>query len=235
MKDIPGIIKRARENNVKTIINNGTDAQSNRKTLELAKKYPEVKVALGLYPIDALKLSDEEIGKELIFISKNKERIVAIGEVGIDLKWSQDLEKQEENFQRFIDLALKIDKPLIVHARGAEKEAINLLEKNKCKKVVMHCFNGDMKLVKKIANNGWFLTLPANVTFSEHFQKIVEKVSLNNLLCETDSPYLHPIKGKRDNEPANVIESYKKIAEIKKLHLKEVEEQIEKNFEKLFE
>jgi TatD DNase family protein len=98
----------------------------------------------------------------------------------------------------------------------------------------MHCFNGGLKLVEKIIKNRWFLTIPANVTFSENFQKIVEKAPLNQLLCETDSPYLHPIKGKKDNEPANVIESYRKIAEIKRLDLKEVEEQIEQNFKRLF-
>jgi TatD DNase family protein len=98
----------------------------------------------------------------------------------------------------------------------------------------MHCFSGSFKLVNRIIENGWYLTIPTNVTFSEHFQKVVERVDIKSLLCETDSPFLHPIKGKHDNEPANIIESYRKIAEIKKLGLNEVEKIIENNFERLF-
>jgi TatD DNase family protein len=233
MQDIPEIIKRANDKKVGIIVNNGINIESNRKTLELAKRYG-VKAALGIYPIDALKLSEKEINEEINFIKKNNEKVIAIGEVGIDLKWSNDLEKQQINFQKFIDLAKELDKPLIVHARNAEKETIDILEKNKCKKVIMHCFGGDMKLVERIIKNKWLMSIPANVVFSEHFQKIVETAPIENLLCETDSPYLHPIKGQKDNEPSNVIESYKKIAEIKKITLKEAQEKIYKNFEETF-
>lgn len=234
MENISEIINNARRNNVKIIINNGINIETNRKTLELAKKYLEIKCALGIYPIDALKLSNEDLEKEIKFIKENNEKIIAIGEVGIDLKWSKDLEKQKKIFQKFIDLALEIDKPLIVHARGAEKDVIELLEKNKCERVLMHCFCGSGNLVKRIVNNGWYLSIPANVVFSEQFQQIVEMVDLENLFCETDSPYLHPIKGKRNNEPANVMESYKKIAEIKGLSLEKVEKKIRNNFNRLF-
>jgi TatD DNase family protein len=228
-KKIEEVVRRARKAGVKVIVCNGVNPASNRKVLELAARYLEIKVALGIYPTDALKMSSSEIDKELNFIREKAGQIIAIGEVGIDLKESNDLEKQGKTFQKVIDLALEIDKPLIVHSRKAEKEVIEMLEKNKVKKVIMHCFNGNFKLVQKIVENGWKLTVPTNVKHSEHFQHVIARVPVENLLCETDSPFLHPDK-ERDNEPANVVVSYEKIALIKGLQLKEVERKIERNF-----
>lgn len=227
------IISNARKTNTKIIVSNGTNPQSNRKVLQISEKYPEVKSALGIYPIDALSFSDEEIDEEIKFIKKNKNKIVAIGEVGIDLKESQDLEKQSKNFTKFVELSKEIKKPIIIHSRKAEKEVIEILEKEKASLVVMHCFCGNFNLVKKILGNNWKITIPTSVTRSEHFQKIIELAPIKNLLCETDSPYLHPQK-LDNNEPSNVIWSYKKIAEIKKIPLAEVREQIAENYFSLF-
>jgi len=143
------------------------------------------------------------------------------------------LEKQKKTFQKFINLARELNIPIVIHSRKAEAEAIELLEKSEYKKIIMHCFNGNLKLVKKIIENGWFLSIPTNVKHAEHFQKVIELTPIEQLFCETDSPFLHPDK-KFPNEPANVVESYKKIAEIKKLSLKEVEKKIEENYKKLF-
>lgn len=231
-EQVKKIVQRARKKDVGIIVCNGVKPESNRKVLELAGKYPEIRAALGLYPTDALALSDEEIDSELDFIRKNSEKIIAIGEVGLDFKETEDKERQVGIFEKIIDLALELDKALIVHSRKAEKEVIDLLEKKKAKKVVMHCFSGNFKLVQRIVENGWMMTIPTNVRNSEHFQKVIERVPLENLLCETDSPFLHPDK-KENNEPANVVVSYEKIAEIKGLKMGEVERKIEGNFEKL--
>ena len=231
-KKIGEIVKRAKERGIGVIVNNGVNAGTNRLTLQLSEQFPEIKAALGLYPIDALLLDEKEIEKELKFIEKNKDKIFAIGEVGIDLKEPKELEKQTQIFEKVIKLAMKIDKPLIVHSRKAEEECIQTLERLKARKVIMHCFSGNMNLVKQIVGNGWFLSIPANVKYSEHFQTIVKLVDLDNLFCETDSPYLHPDKEK-DNMPENVIESYKKIAEIKKMSLEEVKEKIWNNYRDL--
>jgi TatD DNase family protein len=215
------------------IVGAGVDFKTNKKVLDYAEKFSNVRACLGMYPIDVLKLSDKEIEGELKFIEDNKDKIVGIGEVGIDLKESEDFEKQKNNFLKIISLSKKLNKPLIVHSRKAEKEVVDILEKEKCKKVVMHCFSGNFKLVKRILDNGWYLTIPTCVKRSEHFQKVVEMAPIENLFCETDSPFLHP-DGERNNEPKNVIESYKKIAEIKQLTLKDVEKKIEGNFKRLF-
>ncbi len=236
LENVEKAIERAGEKRVGIIIANGINPESNRKVLEFSKKYENVRASLGLYPTDALKMSDGEIEDELLFIMRNKEKIIAIGEVGIDFKEStneQERERQIKIFKKIIELAKDVDKPLIVHSRKAEKECIDILEEMKAKKVVMHCFSGKFNLTERIVKNSWYLTIPTNVKNSEQFQNIALKIPIENLLCETDSPFLHPDK-KGENNPSNVVESYKKIAELRKMKLKEVENKIEQNFKKLF-
>jgi TatD DNase family protein len=231
-KDIEGIIERAKKAGVK-MITQGVNHKSNMKSLEFSSKYKEVKPALGLYPIDALSMKDEEVDLEIEFIRKNKDKIVAIGEVGMDFKESQEKDRQERIFRKLVRLSIELNKPIIVHSRKAEAEVIKILEEEKAAKVIMHCFSGNFKLVKKIEENKWHFSIPTSIKNSEHFKKMAKEVSLSQILCETDSPCLHPDK-LEDNEPANVIESYKKIAEAKGISLEEAKEAIDKNYERLF-
>ena len=183
--------------------------------------------------IDALKMSDKGLLKEIQFIKNHAADIAGIGEVGMDFKESNERKKQEEIFILFIQLAKELNKPLIVHSRNAEEECVDVLEKMKARKVVMHCFCGSKKLIKRIVENGWMLSVPANVHYNAQFQDLVKETPIANLLCETDSPFLHPFREK-NNEPANVIYSYKKIAEIKNISLDRVEKKIEENFKRIF-
>lgn len=229
-------IKNAKSKGVEKMVVNGTDHAQNQIILELAEKHKEVLPALGIYPIDALKLSEREIDEEIEFIKKNKDKVAAIGEVGLDLKEEElhkTLDKQKNNLKKFVNLAIKLNKPIIIHSRKAEFHTIELLEELNAKKVVMHCFSGKMSLVDRIAKNGWLLSIPANSHYSEQFQDVIKRVPIQNLLCETDTPYLHPLK-EWPNEPANVVYSYKKIAEIKGIKLTEAEKEIENNFNQLF-
>ena len=232
-KEIPEMIEKARRARVEFILDNGLNPESNKRVLELAKKYFELKPCLGMYPSDAIDLSREELEKALDFIKEHKNEIYAIGEVGLDLKELDSLEGQEKIFRKMVELAIELDKPLIIHSRKAEKRAIEILGEYNYKKIIMHCFCGKLKLVKRILEKGWFISIPTSVKKSEQFQEIVKIAPLEKLFCETDSPYLHPDR-KFPNHPAKVIESYKKIADIKKISLKEVEERIEDNFKKLF-
>jgi len=233
-KKIDEVVKRAREKNVIMVCNGvGPKRKSNRKVLEIAEKYEGVNAGLGIYPIDALEMSDEEFDAEIEFIRENRDKIVAVGEVGIDLKESSDVEKQRENFVKLVNLACEIDKVLIVHSRKAPRDAIEVLEGAGAKKVIMHCFSGKSKFFKRILKNGWHFSVPTNVCYGEQMQSLARKIPIERILCETDSPYLHPER-KRNNEPANVIEAYKKIAELKGMSLEDVEKQIEENYNRLF-
>lgn len=233
--NIEMLIENAIQNNVKLILACGVDSKTNKFVLKISDSYEELKACLGVYPIDALKMSDKEINKEIDFIKKNKNKIIAIGEVGLDLKEAgeQTIGKQEANLKKFILLAKELNVPVIIHSRKAEEFAINLLEEIGYNKIIMHCFMGNMNLVKKIIKNNWYLSIPTISKRSKHFQEIIKITPLNQLFCETDSPFLHAEK-KFPNEPANVIESYKKIADIKNLPLEAVEKEIEMNFRELF-
>jgi len=132
-----------------------------------------------------------------------------------------------------LTLAEKIKKPVVIHSRKAEKECIEIIETFKIKNVDMHCFSGNFKLVKKVQDNGWFFSIPTNIVRLFHFQKIVEETPMSQLLTETDSPYLSPFIEKR-NEPSFVVETIRKISEIKKLNEEEVKKLIFMNFQKIF-
>lgn len=237
LEDLDVVVKRANKKRVNLIVSNGVNPENNKKVFELSEKFEEIKFSAGMYPLDSLDLSDNEIDKEIEKIRELKDKIVSIGEIGLDLKHDErekGFERQKKTFSKFVNLGIELNKPVIVHSRKAELDAIELLEELKAKKVIMHCFSGKFKLVDRIVNNGWSLSIPTSANHLEHFQKIIERVPLENLFCETDSPYLHPDKD-FPNEPGNVVVSYKKIAEIKGLSLKNVEKELEKNFKRMFD
>ena len=232
--DLQEVIDRARKIGVLYIIEAGLDLETNKKVLNLAEKFKEIKPSLGLYPTNAIKLTKEQIEENLNFIRQNKDKIIAVGEVGLDFNEGKDSEaKQKEIFQKIINLSQELNKPLIVHSRKAEEECIEMLESNNLKHVVLHCFNGNFKLVKRIESRNWFLSIPPIILRSLHFQGIVQNVSINNLLTETDSPYLAP-PPKTRNEPAFVKFSVERIAEIKSLTYEETKKLLFRNFQNLF-
>ena len=241
---IDEIVRRAKIAGVRHIVTNGINPETNRKCLELSQKYPIVKCAMGLYPRNALKKEIEEsqypqgyadfdVSEDIKFIRSNKNKIIAISEVGLDFVYGED-KQQIEDFQKMIQLSEELNKPIVIHSRKAEQKAIEMLESSKNKKIIMHCFSGKKPLVKRIADNGWFLTVPTIVVRSQQFQDLTKNVPISQLFCETDSPYLSPYKGQW-NEPAFVIESYNKIAEIKRMDVNEVVNNVYMNWQKVFD
>ncbi len=244
-KDINEVIKRAKEAGVSYILCSGVDHESNVKALELSKKYDIVKASLGVYPLDAVglghyddvqrKSTKIDVNSELKFIEKNRDNCLAIGEIGLDYSPKEDckVKEQKEVFLKCIKLAKKLDKPIVVHTRKAEQDCIEILESSNYKKVVLHCFTGNMKLVKKAEDLGFYFSIPSIITRLKHFQEVVERVSLNNILTETDAPYLSPFQGQR-SEPSYIKETIKIISQIKKITEEETEKIIFSNFQKVF-
>ncbi len=233
-EDIPAVVKRAQDAGISTIITNGTNAESNKKSLELAKTYDIVNAALGIYPLEGLQLTEHQFDDILKEIEKHRNSIVAIGEVGIDYHMIKDKnDQQKKNFEKIIHLAEKLKKPMLVHSRKAESDTIDLLESSNAKKVVMHCFGGNMKLVKRADDLSFFFSIPTNIVSLLHFQEIVQRVELGKLLTETDAPWLSPFKD-RKNESAFVVESIKKIADLKKMTPEEVVNAIYMNYQRMF-
>ncbi len=235
-ENVDEVVKRAESVGVKTIINNGVDVESNRKTLELSKRFKSIRAALGLHPEFIEKFSYELIDSEINFIRKNKDKIAAIGEVGLDFHWVKDEKlrsKQEDLFKRFIELSNELKKPLIIHSRGAEREVVNILKDIDHHQFIMHSFGGRLNMLNNLLNEGAYFSIPPIIVRGSHFQELVKRVPLSSLLTETDSPFLGPFKDKK-NEPANVKLTVKKIAEIKGLTVEEVENNLFMNYMKLF-
>jgi TatD DNase family protein len=224
------------------VIANSVDLNSAKRILEISKKYSGiVKIALGLYPQDALSRetkeekddSFEEIKK---IILKNREKIIAIGEIGMDF-FSGNIEnskEQESLFRQQLDLAREIGIPAIIHTRNAEKEIVDILKDYPSVKKILHCFCGKMDLVKKAEEIGCYFSIPTSIVRMENFKNLVKIVSKNRILSETDAPYLSPYKGKR-NKPEYILETIRILSEIWKMSTKEVEKIVEKNVKDVFE
>jgi len=242
--DLDKVVDNAIKANVKVILTAGVNPEKNRVSLKLAEKYDIIKPCLGIHPVQYneknnkiinKKLKDIDFTKEIKFIEKNKNKIAAIGEVGLDYFWNKDNKKeQNELFEKMISLAEKLNKPIIVHSRKAENDVIEKLQSSKLKKVIIHSFTGKKSLIKEIVDNGWFITAPTCILRSTQFQDNVKLAPINQIFCETDAPYLTPFKDKR-NEPAFIIEAYKKLAEIKEMELKEVINNLFMNYQKVFD
>ncbi|MBD3310210.1 hypothetical protein GF351_03245, partial [Candidatus Woesearchaeota archaeon] len=145
-----------------------------------------------------------------------------------------DKKGQKIVLRAMLDLAKRIDRPVVVHTRKAEADVMEILEDYKDDlKIVLHCFCGKKKLVRKAANRGYFFSIPTNIVKNDQFQLMTEIVNINQILTETDAPYLSPFKGKR-NEPAFIAETIKKIAEIKGFEEQEVKNNIFLNYQKVF-
>ncbi|MBD3355487.1 hypothetical protein GF361_05940 [Candidatus Woesearchaeota archaeon] len=259
--DLDDVISRAKEAGVKAVITSGVNSTTNRMILKIDERYDIVKASFGLYPIDALAAeldNDESLGarlsetygtagssfvrdtetidvdNELEWIMKNKDKCIAVGECGLDYKWVKGKEKEQQRvFQKVIQTVEKIKKPIIVHSRKAELDAIEMLESSKIKKVVMHCFSGKKSLIKRAADNGWSFSVPPVITRLQHFQMLVDMTNLSQLLTETDAPYLSPFRDRR-NEPAFVAETIKKIAEIKGITEEDAANNIYMNYTNIF-
>ena len=267
------IIKRAKEAGIKKIITSGIDNKTNKIALDLSKKYDIVEASLGRYPEDALdregyyehnpEAKPSTLEEDKIFFTEHKDEFVAIGEVGLDLYHGKDLELQKKSFRTMIDLSIKLNKPIVIHTRKAEKETLDVLdeylenselniEKKKKnptfrlkksetlnpKKVILHCFSGKKKIIERAIENKFNFSIPANITRNFQFQYIVENASLTQILTETDGPYLSPFKNEDAsfnlNESANVRETIIEIAKIKKITEEECINQIFMNYQKIF-
>ncbi len=234
LADLEIVLTNAQNEGIGCIITNGTTKAGNERVLELAKKYTLVKAALGLHPEESHNLTDEQVEETITHIERNKEKILAIGEVGLDKHWyPTDLERQKIILKKIITLAKKIDKPLIVHTREAEEESLAILEEEHADRVILHAFSGSKKLVRKAISLGFFLSIPPNVVRADHFQMIVKETPLMQLLTETDCPYLGPTKEGR-NEPKFIRLAIQKIAELKQMKEEEVEKVLEENYKKFF-
>lgn len=222
------------------VVTAGTGEKDNQRTLEIARKYNYL-ATIGIDPAN-LNSSVEKLEKQII---ENKDIVIGIGEVGIDLYWRKDNLKQQTNvFLEMVDLSIKYNLPLIIHTREAENELYDILKPYKGKiKGVLHSYQGSLELAKKFIDEFDFLIGITGVcTYKNDIivKRLIEEIDINYLLTETDSPYLNPQKYRiykpirLKNQPAFVEEVLFCIAKIKKLSYKDTSDKIFNNFKRLF-
>jgi len=202
-------------------------------TMDMVRKHRGfVYASVGIHPEYIKDLDQEQIERFIGIIEQSKDDIVAIGEIGLDYYWIKEdywREKQKELFSRLIELAKKLKMPVVIHARDAFQDAIEILEQHDAKHVCMHMF-GANHLVKRIIDNGWYVSLNLILRRSKKHKKVARDMPLERLLLETDSPWL----GNGRNEPLSIKEVASLIAGIKKIEFTDVWKQCGKNAIELF-
>ena len=240
------LIEKIYESGVTRLINAGYSLESSKYALEIAKKYDWIYTISGISPNDIPDTEDllEKQLQELTdFINTEKQfnKIVAIGEIGLDYYWEKEEEKrllQRKAFIKQIDLANKLNLPIVIHTREAVMDTLQILKEHIVKKNgVFHCCPLNRELVKEALKLGFYISFAGPVTFknSKNANEIIEMVPLDKILIETDSPYLspEPHRGKR-NDSRNVKYIAEKIANVKQLSLDEIARITFENTNKIF-
>lgn len=207
------------ENNI--IIVSGYDDKSNLEVVNLISKYKNVYGTIGIHPSE-INNSDINIIKKYA----SDEKIVGIGEIGLDYHYGkEDKELQKQFFIDQINIARKFNKPVVIHSRDASFDTLEIIKNNNDISYVMHCYSYSLEIAKELLKYNVKLGIGGVLTFknSKELKRVVNEISLDNILLETDSPWLtpEPFRGKK-NEPKNVLLVAEKIAEIKNISKDEV-------------
>ena len=205
--------------------------------LDLTQKYSNIYASVGVHP-DYEDIQEPDV--DTLFKYSKNEKVVAIGETGLDyFRLKGDLSWQRDRFRTHIRAAIKSKLPLIIHTRNAQDDTISIMKEEAANSAtgVMHCFTESYEMAKKAIDLGFYISFSGIITFknAETLRETVKKIPIENILIETDSPYLAPVPNRgKLNEPANVRYVAEKIAELKGLSVEKVAEITTNNFFKLF-
>ncbi|NLA33713.1 MAG: TatD family hydrolase [Tenericutes bacterium] len=218
------LYNQTKEQNIIKLITCGYDKNTINEIDELTNKYRNVYASVGFHPSEK-NINDNDINNLEKIILNNK-KIVAIGEIGLDYYYYKDdktKEKQKSLFIKQLNLAAKLNMPVIIHMREATNDMIEILSAYDLRGII-HCFSGSYETAKRFNELGYKLGIGGVITYNNsNLSKTIEKLDLKSIVLETDSPYLspHPLRGKQ-NTPLNIIYIANKIAEIKKTDIEEV-------------
>ena len=233
-------IKRAYNEGVLNIVNIGADIESSKRSIELANKYDFIYAAVGVHPEEIEKLPHDYIEVLEDLVNNNREKVVAIGEIGLDYCCSDVArEVQKKFFIEQINLAKRLDLPIVIHSRDASLDTLNIIKSEDVGSVggILHCFSGSQEMADEVLKNGLYIAIGGVVTFknAKKIVDVIRNVPLDRLLVETDLPYLspEPLRGKR-NESGNLKYIVQKIAEIKDISVDEVAKITTDNAKKLY-
>ena len=232
--NIQEVLDRAKANSIEKVIVAADNINSCYEVIENSKKYDNYYYCLGIHP-EEIDDGLEELSK-IIEDNIDDPKFVAIGEIGLDYYWTKDnKEKQIEVFEYQLKLAEKYNKPVIIHSREATKDTIDILGKYNLV-VDIHCFSGSKETADIYIKRGYYLGVGGVLTFKNaNLKDVIKDIPLENLLLETDAPYLAPVPHRGEsNEPAYIKDIAEFLASIKNTDIKEVEDKTTKNARKIF-
>ena len=220
-EDLAAVLEAAAAAGVARVLAVGETLEDAQRNLALAERFPMVRACAGLYPT----ILDEAAAEAMVaFIREHRDRLVGIGEVGLDhwiVKQEAEREVQRRILARFVALSNELDLPLNVHSRSAGRAAIQLLREQEARRVLLHAFDGKASSAQDGVAAGYFFSIPPSVVRSAQKQKLVRALPLDRLLVETDSPVLGPDPTQR-NEPKGAVLACRAIADLKGVPAEEV-------------
>lgn len=237
-EDLEEVIARAKEEKVEHIVVVGFDRPTIKRAMELIEAYDFIYATIGWHPVDAIDMTDEDLAwiKDL----SAHEKVVAIGEMGLDYHWDKSpKDVQKEVFRKQIALAKEVGLPIVIHNRDATEDVVSILREEGAEEVggIMHCYTGSAEIAQECINMNFYLSFGGPVTFknAKKPKEVVKQIPNDRLLIETDCPYLtpHPYRGKR-NEPSYVKLVAEQIAELKGMTYEEIAAITTENAKKLF-
>lgn len=237
-KDLEAVVERAVSEGLVKIIVVGIDRKTGEKAFEIKELFPAlVEVAIGFHPHEVKKIGEEDY----LWLESKINQAIALGEIGLDFFKEYSPKKEQVNhFERLLDIAIKFDKPVILHMRGDHtfwKFALELLRHYADRPLLFHCFTSDKAIAKAILEFNSMISIPGIVTFekAESLREAIKYIPLERIVLETDCPFLspNPMRGKR-NEPAFIKYTAMKVAEIKGIPYEELCHITTKNAEKFF-
>ena len=235
------VVERANNNNVKHLLTICTTLESFEKIKIIIQKYKNIYGTFGIHPHESEKYQHVD-SKFILDIKKKHSKIVGIGETGLDFYYNHSDKKiQKKSFVEHINAASELNIPIIVHSRNAEIDTYEILKsesKNCNLKVLIHCFTGTKDFAKKLVDLNFYISVSGIITFkkTDELADAISSIPIENLLVETDSPYLAPLPHRgQNNEPSYIVHTIKKLSEIKKSSDKNIILNTTNNFMKLFD
>lgn len=238
-EDREAVIQRAKDEGVSLLVNVGFNRETIPPTLKLAETYDFIYAAVGWHPHDAKDMTNKDL-EWIEEIASTHPKVVAVGEMGLDYYWDNSpKEIQKEVFCQQIALAKRVKKPIIIHDRDAHQDVVDILKEEGAEEVggIMHCFGGSYEIAEECMAMNFYISFGGPITFknAKKPKEVVQKLPLERLLIETDSPYLtpHPYRGKR-NESSYVKYVAESMAELKGVSLEELCRITKENGKKIF-
>jgi TatD DNase family protein len=233
---IQDVLNKAKAANVEQLLSVGVTLDSFPAMMELIKPYPQIKASCGVHPLDV----ESDFCLEQFKRYVADKRVVAVGETGLDYHYQPETaELQKRRFEQQVEVAVDVNKPLIIHTRNARQDTLDILRNGHAERCggVIHCFTEDLPFAQAAIELGFYISISGIVTFrqAKELKEVVRQLPLERLLIETDSPYLAPIPHRgKENQPAYVVEVAAYIAQLKGVSLSEVAEKTTKNYHNLF-